>query len=553
MFKPSPSSYQHDLFSSNHQLLSGKSLTQYEDDQAWHNVFRREVTMGINETLFKPLYSSSQGSPNASIRVMVAMMVLKEAQGLSDEKLFEDCRFNALTRSALGLHKVDDPLPTESTYYLFRKQVADYAQSNKVNLFDEVFTQISKEQSLAFQVSGKRVRMDSKLLGSNIAWLSRYELVHETVRLFYKVIKKSPLLSATTATQLDELLKLKGNKVVYTLEPKEVKDRLSHLGELIAQLLVLFSDDSSKAYTTLKQVFREQFEVTGQKVVLRKNEEISAKTIQSPHDTDADYRNKDGTKIKGYSINVTESCDDDQDLNLIGSVDVKTASTADVDFFENGIRQAEEVFVDEVEDAHADGAYHSTENQQFCTDHDIDLHLHAIQGARSRYQLNPSEAGNDIVSVVDTQTNVEKQVTKFKGRDGSEKWRIKTEAGTYRYFTQKDIDTATIRKKIAETSTEILQKRNNVEATIFQLAYHYANSKSRYRSLNRHQMWANMRCLWMNFVRILNYLQREGQKVAAYLKNSIGFLLDLLFMEPLGQFWKRRFVFCSRIHLQRYV
>lgn len=30
----------------------------------------------------------------------------------------------------------------------------------------------------------KQVRMESKLLGSNIAWYSRYELIHETLRLF---------------------------------------------------------------------------------------------------------------------------------------------------------------------------------------------------------------------------------------------------------------------------------------------------------------------------------------------------------------------------------
>jgi hypothetical protein len=65
-------------------------------------------------------------------------------------------------------------------------------------------------------------------------------------------------------------------------------------------------------------------------VVARKKEEIiSAKSVQSPHDTDCHYRNKDTQKVKGYSINITESCDDDKEnqLNLIGHVDVRKAST----------------------------------------------------------------------------------------------------------------------------------------------------------------------------------------------------------------------------------
>lgn len=189
MFKKSAAAIQHDLFSSSQNLLRGKSLKIYDDESSWHNLFRDQVTMRIDESIFEPLYSVGTGSPNASIRVMIAMMVLKEAEGLSDQKLFEDCRFNILTRSAIGLLKVDDALPTQSTYYLFRKQVDQYAKAGNANLFDLVFSQISKDQCLAFDVSGKRIRMDSKLLGSNIAWLSRYELVHETLGLFYKKIK----------------------------------------------------------------------------------------------------------------------------------------------------------------------------------------------------------------------------------------------------------------------------------------------------------------------------------------------------------------------------
>src|SRR5690606_15845402 len=126
------------------------------------------------EEIFKPLYCRDNGTPNAPIRVLVAMMILKEAEGLSDQKLFENCRFNMLTRGAIGLVNADDPIPTESTYYLFRKRVVDYAKANGKNLFDEVFQQVTRQHCIDFEVSGKRIRMDSKLLGSNIAWLSRY-------------------------------------------------------------------------------------------------------------------------------------------------------------------------------------------------------------------------------------------------------------------------------------------------------------------------------------------------------------------------------------------
>ena len=95
----------------------------------------------------------------------------------------------------------------------------------------------------------------------------------------------------------------------------------------------------------------------------------------------------------------------------------------------------------------------------------------------------------------------------YQFRVRSVNWRIKTKKG-YRYFTQKDVNGYMLQKQIAETPIETLQKRNNVEATIFQLGYHYSNAKSKYRGQIKHQMWANIRCLWVNFVRILKYIKK---------------------------------------------
>ena len=526
MFKKSSESGQLNIFTSPKSLFSGNSLKMYEDQQAWHNQFRKQVTMRIDENIFRPLYCQDNGTPNASVRVLVAMMVLKEAEGLSDQKIFENCHFNLLVRSAIGLPNADDPVPTESTYYLFRKRILEYAKENNENLFETAFAQITKGQCAEFEVSGKRIRMDSKLLGSNIAWLSRYELIHETLRLFYNQVKQAGQLDKSIEDRLDELLQLEGNKVVYTCSSEEVKTRLQELGGLIYKILPLFSSSTSDYYQTLQRVFNEQYRVDEKKVVVaREKEEISAKSVQSPHDTDCHYRNKDDQKVKGYSINVTESCDGDKPLNLIGHVDVRKASTSDVDFLQDDIEKAQEVFPDKIEAAHADGAYHSPDNQQYCKDNEIDLYLHAIQGAKSRYQFNFTENGE--LSIFDTITN---EITKYKKvicKNGIDKWRIKTEKA-YRYFTQKDIDGYMLRKQIAETPIETLQFRNNVEATIFQLGYHYPNAKSRYRGEIKHQMWANIRCLWVNFVRILRYIKQLCQRTVFFSKFSVKSLFSEL-------------------------
>ena len=525
MFKKSLDSSLLNIFTSPMSLFSGNSLKMYEEKDGWHNQFRQQVTMRIDENILRPLYCANNGTPNAPIRILVAMMVLKEGQGLSDHKIFEDCRFNMLVRSALGLHNADDPLPTESTYYLFRKRIQEYAKKTGENLFDTAFAQITKDQCAEFEVSGKRIRMDSKLLGSNIAWLSRYELIHQTLSLFYNQVKQDGKLDQQTQDRLDELLKLEGDKVVYICSSEEVKSRLQELGELIYKILPLFSYSTSVYYQTLQRVFNEQYKVDEKKIVLaREKEEISAKSVQSPHDTDCHYRNKDDQKVKGYSINVTESCDEGKGLNLIGYVEVKKASTSDVDFLQDGIEKAQEVFTDKIEAAHADGAYHSPDNQQYCKDSEINLYLHAIQGPKGRYEFNFSENGE--LSIFDTIDNKILDYMNITCKNGIDKWRIKTQKA-YRYFTQKDIDGYLIRKQIAETPIETLQFRNNVEATIFQLGYHYPNAKSRYRGEIKHQMWANIRCLWVNFVRILKYIKQLCQRTPFIAKFALKSLLSL--------------------------
>jgi hypothetical protein len=363
MFKKTQNEIQLDVFSSPNSFLSGRSETLYDKHDAWHNLFRSQVTSRIVESICKPLFTEQTGSPNSSIRVMIAMMVIKEAYGWSDAQLFEQCRFNLLVRSALGLMNLNDAVPVESTYYLFRKKIVEHEKAGNENLFEKTFASVTKGQATDFEVNGKSIRMDSKLMGSNIAWLSRYELVHETLRLFCRDVLGSldnhPSLDSKKGL-IENLLKETGNKVVYRSTNSEVKTKLQELGLLAHNLILLFEPISSVHYSTLKRIFSEQFKIgdDDKTIISRDKGEISASSVQSPHDTDCHYRNKHGNQVKGYSINVSESCDENS-LNLISGADVRVVSASDNDYLQDGIKGANEVFTGTVENVHADGACHS--------------------------------------------------------------------------------------------------------------------------------------------------------------------------------------------------
>ena len=516
MFRKTNSNPQISLLSGVNQHLTGSAGRRFSDPTAWHNTFYTQVVSKIDEEIFSVLFSEKEGAPNASIKTLIGMMILKEGQGYSDEKLYEDCRFNLLTRKALGLINMDDEIPAESTYYLFRYRISDYHASNQIDLFRECFSQITSEQIIEFNVSGKSLRTDSKLIGSNIAFYSRYELIHKTLLLYYKHIlhKQTELLSKENRDILTDFIKEKSASTVYTSDKKEINTRLILLGKLIHNILDTSNESDNKHYKTLKRVFLEQYKVIDDsQIEIIPGKDVSAQSTQSPHDTDCDFRSKNGKKTKGYSHNLTETCDSDNTVDLITDVQVEPASQADNDFVKPAIENSQEILPDKIENLHADGAYNSEDNQEFTDEEDINFYLTGFQGKPGRYDLT---IHNGQLQVIDTHTNQEIPVVVTKNN----KYRIETEKG-YRYFTDKDIESCRLRKQTDELPKKIGNKRNNVEASIFQLAYPLRKDKTKYRGLFKNRVWAILRSLWVNFVRIANNLKETAKNTGLNVSHAL--------------------------------
>lgn len=87
MFKKTDSNPQLDMFTAPSMQLGSRASKKYSDPNTWHNQFYSLVTTKIDEDIFKPLFPEGKknGRPNASIRILVAMSVLKEGFGCSDE------------------------------------------------------------------------------------------------------------------------------------------------------------------------------------------------------------------------------------------------------------------------------------------------------------------------------------------------------------------------------------------------------------------------------------------------------------------------------------
>lgn len=510
MFKKSSKETQLDAFTSVPAMLESSALKQYGDQGHWHNQFREQVVMRIDEFIFSVLFNNTTGAPNAPARTLVGMMILKESFGWSDSQLFEHCRFNLLVRSSLGLFNINDPLPVESTYYLLRKRIYDHQKQNGEDLMGKVFAHITRGQIKEFDVNGRSIRMDSKLIGSNIAIFTRYEIIHQTLCMFYKSLDKAAKskLFVVDRKQLELLMKEESSKTVYHSTKDELRGRLQTIGILIYNLLNRLEYLQTELYQLLQRVFNEQYKISeDQQIELRGKEEISSSSLQSPHDPDSAYRNKGDQTVKGYSVNITETCSKDN-LNLITNVIVEKANTPDTVFVEPAIEATIEVTGQMVEKVYADGAYQSPLNDDCCEK--IDMVFTGIQGAEPRYDLNMTLEG---LLVTDTKTGEQMKAILVRKQKNSteEKWRIKT-ASDYYYFNKQAIRASHMRREMKGRTVEELHKRNNVEASIFQLSYLLRNNKSKYRGLIKQKTWAYCRCLWINLIRILNFTKQICQR-----------------------------------------
>ncbi len=181
--------------------------------------------------------------------------------------------------------------------------------------------------------------------------------------------------------------------------------------------------------------------------------------------------------------------------------------TPDAAFLIEAVEATRAVTGQTVDKIHSDGAYHSPTNSGFCSRNNLDMVLTGIQGTHGRYDLNPTPNGLQVIDTLTGELIEAHRSTHSK----DEKWWIKIESG-YRYFTQKDITNSLIRNKLKNRTLEELQRRNNIEATIFQLCFFTCNKKTRYRGLPNHQVWAYCRALAINLVRIKNYIETIRQR-----------------------------------------
>jgi hypothetical protein len=260
--------------------------------------------------------------------ILIGLSIIKELLDLTDTLLIHSFHFDIMVLHALGLGVGEFYLAPRTLYY-FRERVA--GDPAVLKTFETVTAALLEKLEVCTDVQ----RLDSTHVSSNMASLSRLGLFVRTIEMFlHELFKIHPELAASNVPSDIQDRYLDRSGYFSDSTAKESRRRLEQAAQDLAFLVGQFEEckdvESMKSYGLIVRLFSEQCRLeTSQDdriAVLKDVKEIASNSLQNPSDPDASYSAHKG---KGYQVQIAETCDPENEAQLITYVAVEGAHESD--------------------------------------------------------------------------------------------------------------------------------------------------------------------------------------------------------------------------------
>jgi len=271
---------------------------------------------------------------------------------------------------------------------------------------------------------------------------------------------------------------------------------------------------------SIKNILIEEKEIK-----VKEPKELTSSSLQSPDDIDATYRNKNGKKSKGQTINVTETANPDNGLNLLTDVAVVPNNIDDSKILNERIETIKEK-TPEIDGLHFDGGYGSKNNDIKFEQLDITPVQTAVRGRESKVKITIEQTGKDKYSV-------SCPYQKARIKTGRKRYKaelsisicsdcpLKEQCPTLRkketrvyYFNRAEYLKQKRLNSIEKIPPERRKLRNNVEATVSEFKRKMHNGKLKVRGQFKASVFAYTMAVSINFGRIYRYIGNLDRKLA---------------------------------------
>ena len=395
---------QQQLFKWDH--LPDETLRRLDGD--WCGVWQREVMPMIDERLFSNLYCADDGRPSKATADMIGLLILKDKEDLTDEETARRFAYGLDWQYALDVAPADAYVSRRTIQYFRAKLMADAGHT-------ELFADLADKIIAALGTRTGKQREDSSHILSNMKMLTRLELFVKTITVFLRELRKEKpgAYEALDVEICKRYLEREAGRFG-DARGSESRRRVEQCAADAWLLLETFRDNkkvrSLDGYLLLERLFSEQCTVEdGDGIVVRSD--VSGDSLQSPFDEDAGYS---GHKGKGYQAQIVETCDPENDTQIITHVKVESAAASDADALVPAVEALDERGL-KPEEMIADTAYCGGENDIALRDEGVTLTGPAAGREPARASgLAGFETSENLKQVIQCPRGVEPLRTHYK-------------------------------------------------------------------------------------------------------------------------------------------
>ena len=534
MFKPNKEHIQTNMFGFSN-FISSEMLKELQESEEMK--FYELIFCNIKEEDFACLYSEEDSRPNAPINCLVSALLIMNKQKLTYERLFHNIRFNLLTKIALGLQTLDEVPFSEATIFNFQNRVSNYFIQTGENLFEKVFDHLTQKQLKELKLKTDIQRTDSFQAASNIRKYTRLQLLVEMLIRIHRVITEED--QKHYEELFSSYVKKTSGQFLYRLSSEDIPKEFERIGKVYKEINDNLKPKYSSAeiFNIFERVYSEHFTVTlvpsgEEKILIKTTEELTSSMIQSPDDIEATYRKKHGKEFYGQTVNIVETCNPDNQLNLITDISIHANNIDDSKELNERIDKIKAKTLD-LEELHFDGAYPSEENDKKFEEHTITPVQTAIRGrVASGVEIKIEQVSSEgsfgenkyLVACPNQSVGSKVSRKRFKAEFNLKvcstcafasvcQLKTKKKSKVY-YFTPEEY----LRRKRLESIEKIPKERRslrtNIEATVSEFTRKMNNRKLKVRGLFKAQLFAYSVAIGVNFGRINRYLSSQLAQLA---------------------------------------
>lgn len=492
--------------------------------------FYKLVFSHIDEDKFSVLYSEVKSRPNSPVNILVSAMILMAYNKWSYEELFNQIEFNILTKLALGLDSIEEHPFSPATIFNFQNRLHSHFCKTGENLLENIFDKLTDKQLKSLKIKTDIQRTDSFAAASNIRNYSRLQLLVEMILRIWRVLDDKDKLSFKEQFSSYTNSKTSG-QFIYSLEKGEIPKELKKIGKFYRWINKrLRGKYDEEIFNVFDRVYKEHFITKGEQIKLKSNEQMHSGCLQSPDDLDATYRKKNNTQTKGQTVNIVETANPGNKLNLITDISVKPVNVNDDTIINERIEKLKEKTPD-IEELHSDGAYGSSANDKEFSKHKIDHIQTAVKGNKKKVDIEiikPSETNNDefIISCPYQTAPSEKTKKRFKASFdlkicstcslSSDCPAQKMKKHRVYYFTEENFLLSERLRKLRDIPRERRFIRNNVEATMKEFTCRMPNKKLKVRGAYKAMLFVFNAAFGINFGRIYRMMAEKMKNQTAF-------------------------------------